>query len=306
MNKTSVWRLFLMISIVFALSLIFLYREMTDISRPFPAPGKELLQGSDTRPLYYFGVVSRFPPTLIYQGYQPIMDYLSQNTPYRFALKLSTSYRQTVEQLVHGKVVAAFLGSFIFAREMQTKNLRCILRPLSAKNKPFLRAVIVTQTSSHIHSVKDLAGRKIALPSPLSFSANWFLYRALARNGLKRSQLDSVRFFAHHHTVIYEILKGHFDAGVVKDRVAQEFLNRGIRMVARSAPIPSSPLVVSLKSPKEIVQAVKTALLKIDLSKEYYRRLVRHWDAEFAHGFALAENDDYRILLPLVKAAGTK
>ncbi len=303
--KKSFAALFLVFSVFLILALSFFYKKMIDISRPFPViPIEKGAQNLNQKPVYYCGVISRFPPTFIYRGYQPIMDYLTKNTPFRFELRLSKSYKQTVEQLASGQVVAAFLGSFIFAKEAKKYGLRCLLRPLSASGHPFLRAVVITKSTSDIHKVTDLIHKKIALPSALSFSANWFLYKALPRYGLKASQLDSLHWFAHHHTVIYEVLKNKFDAGVVKDRVAQEFVNRGIRILDRSEPIPSSPLVVSSKSPVKIVRAIKQALLKINVNKAYYRKIVAHWDAEFAYGFASARNEDYYdSLQPLIQIA---
>ncbi len=297
---SKILRAFLIISSAVLLFLIvFLYRQVVDISQPFPLEGKN--PPLSEKPLYYFGVISRYPPTLIYQGYQPIMDYLNQTTPYHFELRLSKSYRQTVHQLVSGKVVAAFLGSFLFAKDGKRYHLHCILKPLNKERKPLLRAVVITQATKRIHGLSDLKGKKVALPSRLSFSTNWFLHRALPQNKLKVSDLDSLHIFAHHYTVVYEVLKGHFDAGVVKDRVAQGFLNRGIRIVAQSHPIPASPIVVSERSPKAVVQAIRKSLLAVDPRKPEYRKIVSTWDAEFSQGFVPAKESDYQILQPLVR-----
>ncbi|WP_456442857.1 PhnD/SsuA/transferrin family substrate-binding protein [Caldithrix abyssi] len=295
------WGTMFLSGLLSALLLVILYHKMTDISRPFPSFAPQSSSSTESlKPAFRIGVVSRFPPTFIYKGYQPVMDYLTLNTPYRFELQLSKSYKQTVEQLVSGEVVAAFLGSFIFAREAQNHRLRCILRPLSAGGRPMLQAVVICKADIGLHSIADLKGKRVALPSALSFSSNWFLNRALYENGFTQSQLDSVHHFAHHHTVVYEVLKGNFDAGVVKDRVANEFRNRGIRVFARSEPIPSSPMVISDQSPQAVVQAIQTALLKIDARQPRYQKMLSEWDAEFAYGFAPARNEDYDVLLPLV------
>ncbi len=302
------WGWVLIIIVALTLLIGLLYRKMVDISRPFPTIERSAVPDSTEsgKPLYYFGVISRFPPTLIYQGYQPIMDYLNTHIPYHFELKLSKSYKQTVNQLSSGKVVAAFLGSFLFAKEGKAHHLHCILKPLNVQGKPYLHADLITSRSSAIHTIKDLRGKRVALPSPLSFSANWFVFKALLRNNLKPSEFTALQNFAHHHTVIYEVLKRHFDAGVVKDRVARDFLNRGIRVVQQSVAIPSSPIVVSEKSPKAVVLAIRRALLSIDLNRAEDRRIVSYWDAEFAHGFVPANDRDYDILMPLVKVAGSR
>lgn len=279
------------------------YHFVLDISEPFP---KYLQTGTQARESfpgpkeYYLGVISRYPPTLIYQGYQPIIDYLNQHTPYHFALKLNRSYRQAVQQLVSGKVAAAFFGSYLFVRERRKYHLHCILKPLNEQLKPVLHADLIVPLHSSIHSVKDLKGKKVALPSPLSFSGNWLAMGVLQANGLTLADLDSVHHFAHHYTVVYEVLKGNFDAGVVKDRVAKEFQNRGIRVVAQSRPVPSSPIVIAPNSPPKVVAALKQALLTIDVQKPETKAVISHWDREFAYGFVPANDSDYDQLERLI------
>ena len=49
----------------------------------------ELAEKSKDKPVIYFGVISRYPPRKIYEGYQPIMDYLTHHSEYLFKLKLN-------------------------------------------------------------------------------------------------------------------------------------------------------------------------------------------------------------------------
>ena len=41
----------------------------------------------------YFSAITLYHPIVMYQRYQPFMDYLTKNTQYRFELKLSQDYR---------------------------------------------------------------------------------------------------------------------------------------------------------------------------------------------------------------------
>ena len=78
---------------------------------------------------------------------------------------------------------------------------------------------------------------------------------------------------------------------MVKERVAREFTNRDIRIVLSSSPIPGSPLVVRKDCDTAIVQAIRTALLDIDVRRSYDKELVQQWDQEFRYGFATATED---------------
>ncbi len=308
MNRTKRNIITGVIIAVFSIGLlsVFAYRKALDISTPFPPVKKTEREraGNAGKPVVYFGVISRYPPNIIYQGYQPLMDYLSEQTPYRFVLKLSTSYQETVKQLVEGKVAAAFLGSFIYAKTRRKYGIKCILKPLNENFKPFFHSVLITRSKSLIYSFEDLKGKKLALPSDQSFSGNWLPLYELKKYGLSVQDLDSLHHFAHHHTVVYQVLKGNFDAGVVKDRVAKEYLDRGIRIFGYSDPIPGSPIVVPRNYNPEVVDAIRSALLKIDVHQPKYQKLVKNWDKEFAYGFTEASDSDYQSIQEILKNAG--
>ena len=252
------------------------------------------------KPVRYFGVISRYSPFLIYEGYQPVMDYLSENTLYRFELKLSKNYEQTIRQLAGGEVAAAFLGSYLYIKKRKPFHLRCILKPLNQNRKPYFHSVLIYSANRPLKDIADLAHKKIALPAPLSYSANWLLSDILPRLGLPQSALDSVHFFSHHNTVVYQVLKGKFDAGVVKERVARDYFHQGIRILARSPGFPSSPVVVSFKTDSALVRQIRQALLKIDISRPGCQRLLSGWDAEFRYGFVPANDADYDSLAALM------
>ncbi len=42
------------------------------------------------------------------------MDFLTENTPYKFELKLNTSSEGTAQQLANGEISIASLGSLVY------------------------------------------------------------------------------------------------------------------------------------------------------------------------------------------------
>ena len=183
--------------------------------------------------------------------------------------------------------------------------VRAILKPLNENGEPLSRSVLITRTGSPIASVKDLAGKRLALPSQDSFSGNWLPLAEFPRAGFTRAQLPVIRHFSHHHSVVYQVLRGAFDAGVVKERVAREFANRDIRIVLSSSPIPGSPLVVRKDCDTAIVRSIRTALLAIDVRRAGRPRdSCRQWDQEFRYGFATATEQDFDGIRDLLRARG--
>jgi len=285
---------FFIVILLIAVASLYMYYKAIDIEIPLtPVDGKaDLIQTDSTKKIIYFGVISRYSPQILYKGYQPVIDYLSSQTPYHFELKLSSSYEECVRQLARGDVDVAFLGSFIYLKSRDTYNLKCILKPLNERGDPFFHSVLITLDANPIYSINDLKGKKLALPSQNSYSGNWLL-NELSTLGLYPSDSIHINHFPYHHLVIHQILKGEYDAGVVKDRVLREYESTGLRTVALSEPVPGSPIVVRKDTDTDLIRAVCDALLKIDPSNSDFSELVSDWDEEFKYGFAIAHDKDY-------------
>lgn len=278
----------------FSASAYVLYFHLTDISKPYPQLSineePATTQLTDT---VRVGVISRFPSNILYSGYQPLMDFLTNETGFYFELVVNRSYSETVRNLGLGKVDAAFLGSFIYLTSRDTYGLIPIIKPLNEDGKPFFRSHIVVREDSDINSISDLKGKRLALPSEQSFSANWLLAYGFEEKNLSVDDLELLSYLDHHHTVIYEVMRSSYHAGSVKDRVAREFENRGIRIVASSDPVPGSPLVVSKRTNENVTQAIKQALLGIDINNPEHQKMMAGWDPEFLYGFTEAKASDY-------------
>jgi len=258
------------------------------------------IDSTNVKPPVYFGVISRYPPRKIYEGYQPIMDYLTANTPYEFRLKLSNSYEETIQQLANNDVQLAFLGTYIFLVSYEKYGLECILKPISRTGEPYFHGTIITREDSGIDKPEDLAGEAFALTSRQSFTAN-SVQSLLHRNGIEPR---SVTRFKHHTTVLQKVLQGEYAAGAVRNIVADEHAGSGLRIIYRTSPFPGGPISVLGDCDPDIVESVKAALLRIDVKKQVYRDLVENWDSEFRYGFIEASIEDYSKVNLMLEQVG--
>lgn len=289
--------LLLLFIFIGSISTIIFYNYSVDITTTILFDSQDKQEKSDKDKTHlYIGVISRYPPNIIFKGYQPIIDYLNQNDKFYFELKLSTSYQETVNQLINGEVTVAFFGSLLYINANERYGIIPILKPLDQDFKPFFRSVLFTNKQSSINSVKDLVGKKIALPSEESFSGNWLIKYELKKYKIDESQIKEIKNFPYHQNVIFQVLNGAFDAGVVKDKVIKEYQNRDVRVIAYSEPVPGSPIVAAVNHNKEAIDIIKSLMLKIDLTKDYYKQLVKYWDKEFIYGLVEAKDSDYDLI----------
>lgn len=265
-----------------------LYLGIADMSRvPGGTPAETSARPSELQKPHFVGVVSRFAPAVTYETYQPLIDYLNRVTPHNFSLRLGSSYEETVEQLASQEVIAAFLGSYIFVRVRDELPIQPLLRPLNRDGEPSTRSALVVQRGGPVKSIDDLGGRSLALPSPASFSGNWLTRMTLKEHGMSVHDLAEVQFFDYHHTVIFEVLWGHFDAGVVRESVAQEYVDKGIEVLSFSPAFSGAPLVVHEDAPPGLVKDLEEALLGMPTS------FLEGLAGELANGFVEARNENY-------------
>ncbi|HBA89551.1 MAG TPA: phosphonate ABC transporter substrate-binding protein [Geobacter sp.] len=261
-------------------------------------PGRAL---TADKPVVRFGVIPRYNPLVMYKRYQPIMDYLTAETPYRFELKISKDYPEAVRFLQQGVTQISSLGDVTFAEANINYQAIPILKPLNKDGTPFYRSAIIVRADSKLRDIRELRGKTMAFGSPHSTSSNLIPRYLLWDNGVGLRDLKSFVNLQHHDAVAKAILKGQYDAGAVKDVVAEKYKSHGLRILAWSAPIPSVPLVVRKDTPPGVIEALTSALLKLDRNNPKHQAIMKTWDDEFCYGFAPAVIDDYRGIFRMIR-----
>ena len=249
----------------------------------------------------YFSAITLYHPIVMYQKYQPLMKYLTENTPYRFELKLSQDYRDIIRFLKNNDVQVALLGGVTYLEAKQQFNLIPILKPLGHDGKPFYSSVFIARTDKKINGFSDLKGKSVAFASKLSTSGNLAPLYYLYSRGMKLGDFSRYTNLKYHDSVAREVLRGNYDAGAVIDSVADRFKSRGLRVIAVTDPIPGLPIVVRADAPSSLIKAIKKALLSLDYHNPEHRRIMEQWDEEFRYGFAEAKDSDYDSVRKMIK-----
>ena len=264
--------------------------------------------GEKSKKTVYFGAITLYHPVVMYQKYQPLMTYLTQNTPYRFELKLNQDYRRIVEYLDRKEVQIALLGGSTYVRARERTNLVPILKPLGADGTPFYRCAFIARSdNASIRKLSDLRGKSVAFPSVLSTSGFMMpVYCLYTKAGISLNDLKSHQNFRYHDLVAREVLRGSFDAGVVIDHVAGQYEGRGLKTVMKSDPIPSLPFVVRADEDPALIRAVKKALLALDYRNPEHRAIMSRWDAELQYGFTEAADRDYDGVREIIRFLETR
>jgi phosphonate transport system substrate-binding protein len=253
------------------------------------------------KPVVRFGVSLRFYPITVYERYQPMMDYLTQNTPYRFELKVSRDYKQTLQFLADGEIDVASIGDGGVMKALLLANAIPVVKPLNEQGKPSYRSCVVVGPGSSIRSLSELKGKKVAFGYHHSTTGNLVPRRLLLERRLKLEDLGSYANLRHHSDVARAVLKGEYDAGFVKESTANRFSKKGLRVVACSEELPAIPLVARRDAPKGLIESLTAALVLLDRRNPAHRKIMENWDSEYQNGFVPATMGDYRELSSMFK-----
>lgn len=261
-------------------------------SHPDHESSAQKIQPPKGEKIYHFGILPRDNPRVSYERYQPLIDYLAQETGERFELKLERDYKSVVNSLGAGKTSFALLGPLSYLDASQRFGATPIAKSLTADKRPSYKGVIVTSATAEITELSQLAGKKFAFGALWSTSGNLMPRFLLAWSDIHLSQLNDYKHFNYHEAVARKVISGEFDAGAVRESVAKAYLEYGLKELSASGPMPTGPVVITPKTPYALVKKVQDALLSMNSSISG-KSILKKLDYDVQGGFIPASDTDY-------------
>jgi len=247
----------------------------------------------DTRRVAYFGVLAITNPRSTFESFQPVMDFLTASTAYRFELKLGSSYQEIIEDLRMGSIDVAYLGPLAYVKAHEEFGARCFLRARNSNGLGHYHSVVVVREDSDLNFLSDLKGVRFAFSDLMSTSGNLIPRYMLANAGIHLKDLAGYGNLEHHDSVIREVLIGKYDAGAVMLDIADQYKDQGIRVIAKSRPLPSYVIATSPSADDQFVMQITNAFLSVDTEDTSASSSARAWPPGFRHGFMPATHKAY-------------
>ncbi len=270
-----------------------------DPQKPVPASSQPTVEAGPRRPLIGFGVIAESDPGLTYKGYQPLMDHLTAHAPFSFHIRLGRTSEDLLRSVEERMAELAPLETISYLEAHKQFGAVPLVKPLNRSGEPLSRSVFIAREDSDLSSLDQLKGGSLVLGSHHSTFGNLIPRNELMRAGIDPDDLASIEHVDSADEVVAAVLEGRFDAGAVEDVVAHA--TEGVRVFHTSEPIPSAPLVIRDDLPQWVAQAIRDALLQLDVSDSAERQA---WAEEIRYGFRPAKDSDYEPVRKMVKAVG--
>jgi phosphonate transport system substrate-binding protein len=201
--------------------------------------------------------------------YQPIFNAVSRSTGLSFDLKVAQSYGAVVEGMCNGAADIAFVGPVTY---LQAKDRGCaeLLAVAVKSGTSVYYSGLFARKDAPIRAVADLRGKRMAFGDVNSTSSFVFPLTMLMDAGIDPAKdLKEVRLTGSHASSLAALLQGQVDAAALSfesyEKAVRENVPgaRGVKIIARSDPIPNPPLVVNTRLPAATRDRLKTAFQNI-------------------------------------------
>ena len=198
------------------------------------------------------GLIPNENPEEVEAQYQPLEDYLREETGREVELSVPTTYNAVVEAMVSGELDLAYFGGLTYVQARQ----RADIHPLFTEVNPSTGttkygSVIIVPADSDVQSVEDLKGEDFAFGSVSSTSGSLYPSIMLDDAGIDyRTDLGEVVYTGGHDTTAQAVANGRVAAGGLEDRILEDLQEEGIieegavRVIEESDPIEGYPWVV--------------------------------------------------------------
>ncbi len=215
-----------------------------------------------------FGIYTSDKPTVMYQKFKPITDYLQNRITQNGAnatvkMKIFPTYAAAVDALVEGNVDFMRFGpaSYIMAKD-RDDNIRLLAMEHKKNKKRFYGVFIVAKTSP-INSIKDLKETSFAFGNKNSTVGRYLSQAELVKAGLRSADLANYDFLGRHDKVALAVAVGNYDAGVVKENTFKKYAeSKGLKKIAQF-PNVTKPWAVRAGFDDNLFAILQQALLEL-------------------------------------------
>jgi phosphonate transport system substrate-binding protein len=185
-------------------------------------------------------------------NYQPLMDYIAQETGKTVDYHESTDYAALIEASIAGQIDVASFSGFTY---VTATNNGAELTPISSittaeGQEPGYYSQAIVPKSSDITSIADMKGKKICFVDPSSTSGYLFPSYALLEAGIDPEKDITPVFAGKHDVSVQKTGEGtECDAGFAED---SEVAKSDAVEVVDEQMVPGAPIVESDSLPDDV------------------------------------------------------
>jgi phosphonate transport system substrate-binding protein len=227
--------------------------------------------GSADNPVKLFFVPS-VDAKVIESNSKIFKDFLEKNTPYKFKVAVPQSFIAVVEAFGTERADVALINSYGYYKAHSKYGAEARITVLRHGSSTY-QSQFIARADGPVKSLKDLDGKKVAFVDPSSASGYLLPMKTLKE---KKIQPKETVFAMKHDSVVSMIYQGQVDAGATfysppaegkmddaRRLVLTQYpdVEKKVKIVELSDPIPNDPIVFRKNMPDEVKAKITDAFL---------------------------------------------
>lgn len=247
------------------------YRPVDFSTSPvFAGPGRE----SPAEGVLRVAVAAMISPEETLIHYKGLLDYLGRRSGRAIRLIQRRTYGEVNDLFPRGEVDLAFLCSGPYALFREQFGFRALAAPVVG-GEAFYRSYLIVPRQSPAGALEDLRGKVFAFTDPESNTGHLVPRYWLAARGERPEAFFRKAIFTYSHdNSILAVARGLVDGAAVDGhqweyfaRTRPELTSAG-RVILRSEPFGSPPLVASRELPEPLVERLQEIVLSMHADPE--------------------------------------
>jgi phosphonate transport system substrate-binding protein len=217
-----------------------------------------------------FGVISNAEPSRVYPKWQPLADFIAEQTGRPVKIVIPRGFDKLTEVIDKGEVDIFYVNSYVYYR-LQEKGKAVPLAQMQNLNGSVLsRSIVVVRGDSGITSLNQLKGEKVAFVSKMG-AGGYLAPRALFyKEGIPTKEMVQEEFTQNLPSSIHKVLLGEVKAASMcglNFKLLSEKLDTGeLKTLVTSDDYAEDVIGARPGLAPEVQQAVMQAILQLDQS----------------------------------------
>lgn len=239
--------------------------------------------------------------------------FFEKQTGYKFDVSVPQSYIAVVESFGTKRCDVSALNTFGYIKAHEKFGAQARLTVVR-RGEATYQSQFIARADGKINSLKDLDGKKIAFVDPASASGYLLPMKTLRARGIKPKETV---FAMKHDSVVSMVYQGQVDAGAtfysppskgqIEDArylVQTQYpdIEKKIKIVELSDPIPNDPIVFRKDMPEEMKERIANAFLEFLKTPEGKKAFKEIYDID---ELQKATDKDYDAVRAMLTSLGT-
>ncbi len=240
------------------------------------------------------GSVAMDIPAAMVKRLSPLADYLSKETGMNVTFRASADLGSAVDDLGSETTQIAYLTPAAYLEAHEKYGAIPLVNPLS-KGKGTFTLKIAVRNDSPIRKLNDLKGRTFAFGDRKAILQPAVVTSA----GFRLEDFKSYDYLNHYDNIAKAVLHGDFDAGILKDSVADKYSEEGLRIIHTSPALPSYVFAINRHLNPKAASKLKKALIMLKDDNDAHRAILTALESTYT-GFEAAHDKDFNGIRKLL------